>query len=54
MAGLGQPKGYRPWNTGRKGTYRNAEYHIKANGEVWAMRKNGVTMKIIDWSTVQS
>ena len=44
MAGLGQPKGYIPWNAGKKGTYRNCEYHIKPNGEVWAMRKKRCTL----------
>ena len=44
MAGLGQPKGYIPWNAGKKGTYRYVEYHIKPNGEVWAMRKKRCTL----------
>ena len=37
---IGNPKGNIPWNSGRKGTYKNVEYHIKPNGEVWGIRKN--------------
>ena len=40
MSGKGNPKGYIPWNTGKKGTYKNVQYHIKENGEVWGIRKN--------------
>lgn len=40
MSGKGNPKGYIPWNTGKKGTYKNVQYHIKTNGEVWGIRKN--------------
>ena len=36
---MGNPKGNIPWNTGKSGKYKNVDYHIKPNGEVWAMRK---------------
>jgi len=39
MSGKGNPKGNIPWNAGKKRTYKNADYHIKPNGEVWAIRK---------------
>ena len=39
MSGKGNPKGNVPWNAGKTGAYKNAEYHIKPNGEVWAIRK---------------
>ena len=39
MSGKGNPKGNIPWNAGKKGSYKNAEYHIKPNGEVWSIRK---------------
>ena len=39
MSGKGNPKGNIPWNAGKTGAYKNAEYHIKPNGEVWAIRK---------------
>ena len=40
MSSKGNPKGNIPWNAGRKGTYKNVQYHIKENGEVWGIRKN--------------
>ena len=40
MSKRGNPKGCIPWNAGKKGTYKNVQYHIKTNGEVWGIRKN--------------
>jgi hypothetical protein len=40
MSGKGNPKGNIPWNSGKKGSYKNVQYHIKSNGEVWGIRKN--------------
>jgi len=39
MSGKGNPKGNIPWNTGKKGTYKNADYYVKPNGEVWSIKK---------------
>ena len=50
MSGKGNPKGYIPWNTGKKGTYKNVQYHIKENGEVWGIRKNRCYL-VNEWIT---
>jgi hypothetical protein len=50
MSGIGNPKGNIPWNTGKKGTYKNVEYHIKPNGEVWSIRNKRCSL-LSGWIT---
>ena len=45
---IGNPKGYTPWNKGRKG-YRNVSYHAGRDGRIWACRKK--ICRVIDGYT---
>ena len=50
MSGIGNPKGNIPWNSGRKGAYKLADYHVKPNGEIWTIRKKRCTL-LSGWRT---